>query len=671
MSTTPHGNIAAGTVVVDRYRLDSQAGTDLADAAVWQATDTILDRAVRVTLLSGPQAAGALDAARRAALISDQRLARVLDVGTTHVPTPSGDAAQVSYVITEPYAGSSLTEIVSSGLVDAQQARAVVGEAAAALDVAAQRGVHHLALRPEAVRVDGHRVVVTGLGLDAGLAGVEGPGVDGAASDARELAALAYYALTARWAGDSLDEPWISGDTVRPLPAQLDGSGRPVPLSTLVPHVDPVLDDVVQRTLAGGPDAPASPGELAEALRPWGEVSVVAALPAFVQPASGAAAVGAAGAAAAAPLRQSVRPQGTVPGAVGGVERRPTGRIARAASIQGAGAAGLAAGAGVVGAGAAAGAAGMPPVPPPPGSAVPGAFPPPAIPPGGGAARPPVPGASGPAQQWAQAPQGYGQQGYAPQGYAAQQGHPQGYVQQPGAQGGYPASVPVPAQAATGPGGFAVEQAPRRRGVNPTPIVLGLVLVGVILGAGWAVRNALAPVDASVADPSPSVTAPAVDGSPAPEGSPEASPTPEAPALPVIAGAAQAHEAAACSGEQPEQAPLAVDGDPSTFWFTCTYGTPQFGGLREGLGFAVTLREPAPVSSITLLTHSTGGHVQVRKTTVDKPTEGAVLAEGPISPTTELKFAQPEVGESFVLWFTELPQTDGDNRLELVEITVQ
>jgi hypothetical protein len=104
--------------------------------------------------------------------------------------------------------------------------------------------VHHLTLRPEAVRVDGHRVVVTGLGLDAGLAGVDATGDDAAAADARALVALVYYALTARWAGESLDGPWISGDAVRPLPAQTDGSGV-VPVSTLVPHVDPALDDPV------------------------------------------------------------------------------------------------------------------------------------------------------------------------------------------------------------------------------------------------------------------------------------------------------------------------------------------------------------------------------------------------------------------------------------------
>jgi hypothetical protein len=245
------------------------------------------------------------------------------------------------------------------------------------------------------------------------------------------------------------------------------------------------------------------------------------------------------------------------------------------------------------------------------------------------------------------------QQGYPPQGYAAQ---PQPEV-------GYAAQGPATS--------FATEAAPRRRGVNPTPIVLGILLVGIILAAGWAVTNALQPFGGGTASETVA-SSPTADatGTPTDAGTePAAQPTTEV--RPVIAGAAQIGPAANCQGEQPEAAPLAVDGDPTTFWFTCTYRAPDFGGLREGVGIAVTLREPAPVSKITLLTNSTGGNVQIRKTTVDKPTEGPVLAEGPIAPSTELTFAQPEVGDSFVIWVTQLPQSDGRNRLELIEVTLQ
>lgn len=271
--------VQPGTVMVDRYRLTQPASTDLATAEAWEAHDQILDRPVRVTFVDGPQSAAALDAARRAALVADSRLCRVLDVGTTDL-----GAGERSYVITEPFAGESLTQIVSRGLVDAQQARALMGEAATALEAARRRGVHHCALRPEAVRVDGHRVVVTGLGIDAGLAGIEPADTEAAAMDARGLVALGYYALTARWAADSLEVPWIAPDAVRPLPAQTGPDGV-VPVSELVPHVDDEIDVLVRRTFTGDDaGAPATPADIVAALEPWGQVSVVAALPRFVQP---------------------------------------------------------------------------------------------------------------------------------------------------------------------------------------------------------------------------------------------------------------------------------------------------------------------------------------------------------------------------------------------------
>lgn len=643
-------NLEHGTVMVDRYRLTRPTTTDLADAEVWEAQDQILDRPVRVTFVGGEHAASALDAARRAALVSDPRLARVLDVGTARVA-----GRERGYVITEPYVGSTLTEIVSGGLVDTQQARALVGEAAVALDAAARRGVHHLALRPEAVRVDGNRVVVTGLGLDAGLAGVEGVADDGAASDARDLAALAYYALTARWAGDSLDEPWISADTVRPLPAQEDEHGV-VPLSTVVPHVDAELDALVRRTLgagtaAGGTSddgpAPASPAEVADALRPWGKVSLAAAqpAPAPAQPAPGV------------PVRTSVRGSGpAVP-----VRRPAGGRIARAGAGVAAGA-GLGAAAGPAAATAAwpGGPAGNAAVPPPPPPAAPstygphyGGYPTAAFPTGAHGTQP-------------QAPQGGPGHPGGGQPYGAQP-----YGTQPGTEGSAAAPPPPPG----GPSGFSSQPVPRRRGVNPTPIVLGIVIVCVVLGAGWALRNAFTPFEPPIGDPSAAASAPAdasAEAQPPAEGS--AAPTEQADpeVRPVISDGDQLDpQGGEHAGEHPEAVDLAFDGDPSTFWYTRQYASPQFGGLKDGVGYVIRLREPAPVTQISLATNSQGGHVEVRKTSGDAPTEGPVLAEGSFGPTVDLTFAQPEVGDSFVLWITELPQTNGKNYLELDEIIVQ
>lgn len=646
-----------GTVMVDRYRLSQKAASDLAAAEAWEAHDQILDRPVRVTFIDGPTAPSALDAARRAALVSDPRLNRVLDVGSTDLGT-----GPRHYIISEPYRGSTLTEIVSHGLVDAQQARAIVGEAAAALESAAQRGVHHQALRPDTVRVDGHRVVVTGLGIDAALAGRDhdqgtaAAGDAAAASDARNLVALAYYALTARWAGDSLEESWVAPDTVRPLPAQTDASGV-VPVSTLVPHVDEGLDQLVRRTFGtGSPDAPTGPGDVVAALAPWGEVSVVASLPQFVQPSTeppvrssvlGAAAPG------------SARP-GTPPPAAP-VRRPATGRIARAGA---AGATGAAAGAAMGGATQAMPPAGYPTV-----------------------TQPSVgnPQAAGvppqPTQAYAAQGDGtgaYGNGGAGAEGYGATQVQPpvQGAPQAQTAH----APVPPPPPPAGGGGGdrrpstgsFTSTPAPRRRGVNPTPIVLGLVIVLVVAGALWAISQATDPFEPPIAE-SPSASAPAEGNGSDDDGETPTEPEPdeETEVRPVIQSGDQLDpEGGDQAGEHPEAVDLAYDADPSTFWYTRQYASPQFGGLKAGIGYVIELEEPAPVSKIELRTNSEGGNVEVRATSSGEPTSGDVLASGSFGSTTTLELSEETVADSFVLWVTELPVTNGKNYLELNEIVI-
>lgn len=629
--------VQPGTVMVDRYRLTRPASTDLASAEAWEAHDQILDRPVRVTFVDGPQAPAALDAARRAALVADSRLCRVLDVGSADL-----GAGERAYVITEPFAGETLTEIVSRGLVDAQQARALMGEAATALEAARQRGVHHCALRPDAVRVDGHRVVVTGLGIDAGLAGIEPSDAEAAASDARDLVAIGYYALTARWAADSLEVPWITPDAVRPLSAKTGPGGAVAPVSELVPHVDQEIDALVRRTFSDEGEAPADPAEVVAALETWGQVSVVAALPQFVQPPP------------ERPVRSSVLGAGSPAGPGSGsrpgtpppappVRRPSTGRIARAGAAGAAG--GVAAGA-AYGQQTAHGA-----VPPPPGPAPYGqtaAYGQPPVP-----AQPPVPPPGQP-----------GAGGYAPTTGAYGQPAPAG-------QG-----VP-PSDASPSTGGFASTAAPQKRGVNPTPIVLGVLLVGVVLAAIWAMTQAFTPISTEP-PPEAQTTQESTEGSGEdPTGSdgdteePEAT-EPETPEVrPIIESGQQLDPAG--DGEHPEAVELAYDADPSTFWFTLTYhNNPAWGGFKEGAGYGVELRDPAPVSQVDLSTNSEGGAWQLRSTSLDDPTGGDLLAEGSFSEETTIELDEPVVVDSLVLWITELPGTDEADRyrLELNEITL-
>jgi hypothetical protein len=208
---------------------------------------------------------------------------------------------------------------------------------------------------------------------------------------------------------------------------------------------------------------------------------------------------------------------------------------------------------------------------------------------------------------------------------------------------------------------------------DPTKLVLAIVVAAVLIGVFLAFRALTAPIGATAprAVPLPGVSAPAAQ-SPAPSDAPSASPSVATDGAPAIAsGQSLDPPPDGDNNEHPEAAPLAVDGDPATAWFTRTYKSPTFAGLKKGVGYAVALQAPAKVTTVTLLVNGAGGQVEVRATDPSTPTTGTVLASGTLAATTVLTLSAPTDTQSIVLWFSALPQTaDGSNRLELAEVTV-
>ncbi|MEK8226768.1 hypothetical protein NKG05_12780 [Oerskovia sp. M15] len=109
------------------------------------------------------------------------------------------------------------------------------------------------------------------------------------------------------------------------------------------------------------------------------------------------------------------------------------------------------------------------------------------------------------------------------------------------------------------------------------------------------------------------------------------------------------------AGEKPEAVPLAIDGDPATFWFTYSYKSPDFAGLKKSTGYTFTLDEPATVQRVVLSTNNTGGAFELRAVTPDAP-DGGALASGTFADTVELELDPPTEGTTFVLLVTELPR---------------
>lgn len=226
----------------------------------WRGTDHTLDR--DVVLVCFPAASSvapaALDAARRAAGIEDQRLARVLDVGSD---------GEVSFIVEEPLTGAMpVSHLLQAGGLPAEEVRRLAGEAARALDKAGHRGLHHLALTPSSLlRMPDGAVKLRGLATDAALLDMErASDVQASRIDAVGLVRLIYAGLTGRWpAGSSLGHTRPVG--LEPAPSVIGGVAPPSEIAVGVPND---LDLICRMTLNDG-RGPTSPGDLANQIAPW------------------------------------------------------------------------------------------------------------------------------------------------------------------------------------------------------------------------------------------------------------------------------------------------------------------------------------------------------------------------------------------------------------------
>ncbi|ROS26243.1 murein biosynthesis integral membrane protein MurJ [Cellulomonas sp. PhB150] len=589
--------VGRGAVLSGRYRVVQPAESDLPGATAWQATDQILDRPVRVHVLSSGHISQGLDGARRAALVTDARLVRVLDVGTHEGH---------GYVVSEQVTGPSLADLLARGPLTADQARAIAGEAAAALEVARRRGVHHLALRPSSLHVtDDGRIVVSGLGLDAGLLGIVARDAHTTTrADTVGLVRVLYAALTGHWPADP-SLPSFGVD----LPEAPTVDGLPVPPAELVADVPGDLDTLCAVTLGPNDDGPHSPGELVRELEPWGAIRAV-------QVATGPVPVVAAPEAPAVPADDDFDVddmEDTAPIAV----QRESIRTSYDAQ------------------------------PPPAGVNRPGT-PPPAAPTrtsAFGAAG--AVGAAATARAWNDEPPGDPSPAPEPA---------------PTLVGGFDFDRIVEEQ--------EYDTEPRRRfnPTALVLVLVGIAVVIGVVFAFKALFSSLdtgapapSPSTSTSASPEPTSDEPS---SPSPEPSSPAEST-----VPPVIGSATSVDPSDDDGEHEEAVDRAFDGDPSTYWYTMTYKRADFAGFKNGVGYVMKLEDPTTVHTVTLHANGSGGHVEIRATGKSDPSGGKLLAEGEFGSEVTFTLDPATETEELTLWITELPTaSDGSFRLELNEI---
>src|SRR5262245_13989465 len=232
--------VEPGRQLASRYRVEDLLA-ERAGARLWRAVDEVLRRSVAVDVLpsDSPRASAMVQAARRAAVVTDGRFLRVLDAAEEN-----GDV----YVVREWAQGESLDLVLADGPLTHRRAAWVVHEVAEAVSVAHSAGIYHLRLTPENVLVtDTGGVKIIGLATDAALHGVKH--ADAEAEDVRALGRLLYASLVARW-------PSGPQSSLPSAPVEHGRIMRPAQVRAGVPRE---VDEVCDRILGDPPQYKGEP----------------------------------------------------------------------------------------------------------------------------------------------------------------------------------------------------------------------------------------------------------------------------------------------------------------------------------------------------------------------------------------------------------------------------
>jgi serine/threonine protein kinase len=131
------------------------------------------------------------------------------------------------------------------------------------------------------------------------------------------------------------------------------------------------------------------------------------------------------------------------------------------------------------------------------------------------------------------------------------------------------------------------------------------------------------------------------------------------------------------AADNPQDADLAIDGNPDTSWSTVTYKDPvPFPNFIEGMGLLLHLSEPTALSAVTIDVSSTGTQVQIRSSPTETPATLADTTE--LTPTTPLEQGHNRIAvrdrtktSNVLVWITTLGTTNGESRTEISDITLR
>ncbi|MCV7277756.1 murein biosynthesis integral membrane protein MurJ [Mycolicibacter arupensis] len=129
--------------------------------------------------------------------------------------------------------------------------------------------------------------------------------------------------------------------------------------------------------------------------------------------------------------------------------------------------------------------------------------------------------------------------------------------------------------------------------------------------------------------------------------------------------------------DRPQDAALAIDGNPATAWSTDTYSDPvPFPNFKNGVGLMLQLPKPTVIGTVSLNVSSTGTKVELRSSPTPKPArleDTTLLAPAKaLQPGSNKITADSSTATSNLLvWISTMGNTGGESRTQISEITVQ
>lgn len=191
-----------------------------------------------------------------------------------------------------------------------------------------------------------------------------------------------------------------------------------------------------------------------------------------------------------------------------------------------------------------------------------------------------------------------------------------------------------------------------RHGINWTAVLSLFVLAALGFAAYLFLSGQGHPAKAGVHRPSHHHRSPSAAGSSTPRSDSAA----HARLLTLVSAAAFG-PAGLGSGDDPGDAPLAIDGIVGTAWHTSWYTSASFGGIEKGTGLLIDLGKPMAITEMRLtLGRAPGASLELRAGDSPapaslRPVARATGADGVV----RLRLAVPVVARYALVWFTKLP----------------